>query len=341
MKQSRVFAVAVAAVLALPIAAASAVADDNPPGTTLRPAHIARGESTGLLHLRGEVIVDGDHRVRVEEGRHLWLLGRSGRAYVLMALDRDYEQWQLLRVHRDGRTRVLADGDRFPADPQLSHDGSHVVLSRFGDKHTRIRVLDARSGELLRVRTFSGFPTVVEYTDRRVILSFWSSRRTGTLSWNPRTNRTVRIADQPAYIADVSADRLGLFISEAPEACQRVVRLSDPSQTLWHSCRNRALEFSPDGRRMITTHILSDGPGPRLIQVRRAHGRVLATYRSQWFGFLVWENRRSVLLETGGKEFTAAVRCTPPGDCERASKLFRNKGREPYLPPAMSWSFPR
>lgn len=334
----RLVATAAAAVLAVPLAA-SAAADGAPTGTTLRPAKIDRGKNTDLLHTQGKVIVDGDTRVRISQGRRLRLLGRSGRAYVAVTMDRSYRNWRLLRLNHTGGTSLIARGKGDVPEPHLSDDGSHVVLVRVGNRRTRLTVVDTRNGHVLRDRRFPTYIDVQDYGSRRMVLSEWTNR-SRTFWWNPHTNRRVRISGQPAYIADISADRVGLFISEVPRSCQRVVRLSRPAANLWRSCKNRAFEFSPNGRRMVTSHILSDGPGPSRLQVRGTHGKLFATYRAEWFGFIVWENRRSVLLETAGTKYTAAVRCAPPARCERASKVFRNPGRDPYFPPAMHWGFP-
>ena len=45
------------------------------------------------------------------------------------------------------------------------------------------------------------------------------------------------------------------------DGCQKVMALSAPRTRLWRSCDDRVLEFSPNGKRMVTTHILSDGAG--------------------------------------------------------------------------------
>lgn len=335
---------AAAAMLLAPLTVTtSSAAADYPDGTTLRPAQIERGPRTHLLHTVGNVIVDGKTRVRVGPRKHMWLVGRSGRGYVVTTANKDYERWRLLRVTRGGQVTLLsAMGRDVSPDVQLSADGSHVALTAIGRaaRTTRVTVINARTGHVLRARGFNGPVDVQDFGSRRMVLSEWTSRSQRTFWWNPHNNVQKRIANQPAYIVDISANRLGLFISEVPEYCQRVTRLSDPSTNLWSSCDDRVFSFSPNGRRMVTSYIESDGPGPGLVQIRGGHGRVLATYRSEWFGFMAWENRRTLLLETGGTKYTAAVRCAPPSGCERASRLFKNPGRYPFDPPAMNWAFP-
>lgn len=326
-------------VTALSGPATAAPDDGHPRGTTLHPAKLERGRATDLVHTRRKTIVDGDVRIHVEQAERMFLLGRSGPAYVVVVHDRDFQRWWVLRVMRDGDTRRVVSGGRFFPDPVLSEGGAQVALTRYHDGKTRIKVVDTRTGEVVRARTFGRTLEVADFARRRLVISEQRRGHAATWWWNPQTNRRHTIARLPAYIADVRADRLGLVTrDDASGLCQKVVRLSDPDTTLWRSCRDRALSFSPHGRRMATTYILSDGPGPRLVQVRGSHGRVQHTYRSQWFGFIAWESDRAVLLQTGGGKYTAAVRCRVSGACQRASKAFRNRGAYPWDADVMRWS---
>jgi hypothetical protein len=204
-----------------------------------------------------------------------------------------------------------------------------------------VRAVNARTGRLVADRRFRGWIDLEDYGVHRMVLSEWGNKRTRTFWWNPVTNRQTRISGHPAYVADVAANRLGLITKDAPDGrlCQKVVPFSNTSTTVWRSCRYRALEFSPDGRRMVTTHILADGPGPIWLQLRNDHGRLRATYRAELFGSIAWENRRSVLLQTAGSKYAAMVRCTLGDGCERASRLYRARRLDPFA--AMAWSFPR
>lgn len=80
------------------------------------------------------------------------------------------------------------------------------------------------------------------------------------------------------------------------------------------------LEFSPEGARMATIHILSDGLGPTEVRVRLASGEVVGRYGARWFGPLVFENERALLLDTNGRKWAATVRCVG-ARCVRASAL--------------------
>jgi hypothetical protein len=318
---------------------ASGPDDGYPAGTRLHPARLDRGPDTRLLHAEGRVIVDGQRRVRVHTPDRISLLGRSGRQYVVAASDRSYEHWQVLRVKRSGDTVRLARGRRFVPDPVLSADGSHVALMSMIGRRTRIKVVDTRSGEVLRDRRFRGAVEIEDYGPRRLLLDRFAFGRSSTFWWNPHNNHQDRIAGKAAYIADIAADRLGVITRDDVDGlCQKVVRLSRPRHTLWSSCTERALAFSATGRRMVTTNIHADGLGPRVVQVRGRHGAVRHTYRAGYFGFLRWESDRHLLMEVGGSRTTAAVRCDASGDCELGSRLYHNGKRQPYN--VMHWSIP-
>jgi hypothetical protein len=318
---------------------ASGPDDGYPAGTRLHPARLDRGPDTRLLHAERRVIVDGDRRVRVHTPDRISLLGRTGRQYVVVAFDRSYEHWQVLRVKRSGETVRLARGRRFVPDPVLSADGSHVALMSMIGRRTRIKVVDTGSGEVLRDRRFRGAVEIEDYGTRRLLLDRFAFGRTSTFWWNPHNNRQHRITGKAAYIADIAADRLGVITRDNVDGlCQKVVRLSRPRHTLWSSCTERALAFSATGRRMVTTNIYSDGLGPRVVQVRGRRGAVQHTYRAGYFGFLRWEDDRHLLMEVGGSRTTAAVRCDASGDCELGSRLYHNGKRQPYN--VMHWSIP-
>jgi len=330
---------ATAALVALPLTAvAVAAVDAYPGGTTIRPGSLERGPDTPLLHQEGRAIVDGSLRIRVDATR-LGLLGRSGVDYVATTSDENDENVRLVRVDREGTvTRVRSLGNLSP-EAHLSATGARVALESWTRRDgTRVQVVDTRSGLVVRSRAFGGPVEVLSHARRRLVLSEFTSERTRTFWWNPFSNTTTRISRLPGYRADIPQNRLGLFEGDPYSGgCQRVVRLDRPSTMVWRSCSEIVFELSPDAGRMVTGHILSDGPGPRVIQVRRGDGRLLRTYRAEWFGSLRWETDRRLLMQVGGTKAVAAVRCTLRG-CERASKLFPRNGREPWN--VMRWSFP-
>jgi hypothetical protein len=289
-----------------------------------------------------EVIVHRDLRVAVDGLRDVTLLQRIGHDYLVQSASADFTRYTVRLVHPDGTRRIVL---RFndPTLARVSADGKSIALVTTGRRATRIRVVATRSGELVGRRTFP--PNDVKVTDfgvRRMVISSSAERRTWW--WNPDTNQRTRIVPRLAW-ADISADRLVVLRVNPtdPDAfCQRTVPLSHPVGTvLWRSCQDTPGAFSPDASRMITWYISTDGFGPSVVQVRRADGTVLRTYRAaRGFGFTVWETNRRVLLQAIGARQAAAVRCdVVTGHCVRASRLYRVPGDPPV--PSMRWSFPQ
>jgi hypothetical protein len=331
-------AVVPAVVVGAAAPAAAAPPDDYPRGTTLYPGRLARGADTPLLHVQNEVIVDGDLRVPVRGIPHVWLLGKVGQDYVVHTAAADLAHYAVQLVHRDGSRQVLQRfGDR--TTPVLSADGRRLALVTLAGQHTRIRVVKTRSGELVRSRTFATYGvTVADYGIRRMVLTGLRSR---TYWWNPETGRLRLLVARPAR-ADIAADRLVVWVGDPkvdPFDCQKTVVLSRPSKVLWRSCHDYPFAFSPDGRRMVSIFIHTDGIGPDVVQVRRQDGHVLHTYRARFFGFIEWENARQVLLQPVGPKYVAAVRCDVAAGCRRASRLYP---APPTMDPieSMRWSFP-
>lgn len=319
--------------------ASAAPPDDYPRGTTLRPAELPRGADTPLLHMANEVIVDGALRVPVRGVPHAELLGALGSDYVVSTATADFAHWTVQLVHPDGSRQVLQRfGDR--TTPVLSADGQRLALVTLARPATRIRVVKTRSGELVRTRTFASYGvTVADYGVRRMVLTGLRSR---TYWWNPETGRLRLLVARPAR-ADIAADRLVVWVGDPkvdPFSCQKTVELSRPSVVLWRSCHDYPFAFSPDGRRMVTIFIGTDGIGPAVLQVRRQDGHVLHTYRAPlFFGFVQWETDRRVLLQPVATKYVAAVRCSPADGCRRASALYRSPGTFDPVE-TMRWSFP-
>ncbi len=321
---------------------AASVPDDYPAGTTLAPGRLERGPNTPLLHTAEDVVIDGDLRVPLEGLDNVWLLQRVGHDYLVQASSPDFTRYAVVLVHPDGSRRVL---QRF-ADPTLvtaSADGRRLARVTSTRTATRITVVTTRTGELVARHTFGANDVeVTDYGRATMVVSSYALHR--TWRWNPVGGRVTVIAHRLAW-ADIAADRLVLLRPNPDDAdmfCQRTVRLSHPAEVLWSSCQDTPGVFSPSGRRMISWYINTDGLGPSLVQVRRADGTVLRTYRAAYgFGFGVWESNRSVLLQPYGAHRSAAVRCdVVTGDCVRASRLYRVPVGGPPME-SMRWSFPQ
>lgn len=321
------------------VTSAAASVDSYPPGTTLHPARLERGAETPLLHTEGKVIVDGPTRIRVRGVANLWLLGRIGRGYLLETADTDFQRFAVQLVRWDGSRRILQRfGQR--TSPAVSADGRRIALVTLDRPKTRIRVVKTRSGALVRERTFPSYGVEVsDYGVRRMVITGVRSR---TFWWDPVSGRRTLIVARPAR-ADISANRLVVRVPHptvSHRVCQKTVALRRPSVVLWRSCKDTPIEFAPDGRRMVTVSIDSDGIGPGVVQVRRQRGKVLRTFRAPtYFGFVEWESNRRLLLQPVGRRYVAAVRCTLPGGCERASRLYEAPALFDPIE-TMRWSFP-
>ena len=288
------------------------------PTIDIKPAHLPRGEDSGVPRMVGDkTIVDGD--TRIELARPSYLLGTSGDEYVVASYPR------ILRVAADGTTeRVTRYGGA--ADPRLTADGEDVLISRVVRGRSVIRVVDSETGDEITTRRFHGYVGVLDADESRAVLTGTSPER--TLWWNYRSGATKRIVGRGGGSADIRADRLATLTGDPYEGgCTVVSRLSRPRVVLWRSCEEIPIAFSPNGRRMVTVFLLSDGLGPGEIDARTTKGgKRIATYRSYYFGSITWETNRALLMEAHTKRRTAVVRCVV-ADCERASGIRRSSLR--------------
>ncbi len=319
--------------LLLGVAAPSTAHASAVPETRLKPARLDRGAPMQVAHLNDHTIVDGDVRVTVKGGQ-VRLLGASGDDYVVGISDKDGGgNFRTVRVTAEGARTVLFR-DESIWDQTLSDDGAQVAVATYVDRRrTRVRVYSATDGTKEAVRVFRGSVTVLDVDQQRMVLGGWSPER--TLWWTPGSNATKQISGRVGYAADISADRLAT-VTKDPYlgGCTVVTTLSAPQNRRWGSCDERVAEFSPEGTRMSTIDILSDGRGPRDVWLRRAGGKLLAHYSTAgWFGQLWWEDERTLLLDTVGAEKAAVVRCVLT-DCERATALRPAPDLRPVVTPA-------
>ncbi len=337
--RARLAGVVLSALVAAPLAATSATADDYPEGETVNPAALDRGPATPLLRLVDRTILDGGARVTVNGAANVSLVGRSGEDYLVITSDENYENWQLQRVSASGEQTSVAGGPAAQPTGTLADGGDHVVLEGYRRNGSVLRVLDAVTGEQVARRDFP-YVSVLDFAERRMVVGQWESRSSSarTFWWNPFNDRVAKIAGKAGYIADIAADRVGVFTADPYlGGCQKVMTLSTPRETVWRSCDDVVMAFSPTAERMVTSYILTDGAGPSMLQVRGAEGRLLDTYRARWFGTIHWENDQRLLLQAATRKTVAMTRCTLK-KCERISKLHRTDGRDPWnvMPP---WLF--
>jgi hypothetical protein len=227
-------------------------------------------------------------------------------------------KYRTVRLKRNGDQKVLFRN--VPIwDLELASDGADVVAARAGNKRTRIRVYDARTGAVEASRRFHGSLTLLDMQNGRALLGGFAPRR--TIRWNVANGNVHRVSDRAGYAADISANRLATFTKDPYNGgCSVVSSLARPGARLWESCTERVDTFAPRGSRMATIPILSDGVGPSEVWLRRAAGQLLASYEAKWFGPLSWESDKALLLDTNGRRKTAVVRCRVD-HCKRASKL--------------------
>lgn len=286
-----------------------------PPSVRIRPAELPRGANPRIPWIFGGELFEGP--LRVDVGANDWLLGPSGDDYLVQVSGNDRSR--VVRVAPDGsRTRVLT----FPGSQQVSLATDGAVLFRSvyrrveGRWRTVVRTHDPATGDLLDRRRFTGIVDVLDAYEGRVILG--TSAR--TIMWDLAADTTRWLVRQGGYVADLRADRFGTLTGDVYQGgCTVLRRVSAPGEVLSRSCDLQVVAVSPSGRRVAAIGILSDGIGPRVVDVLSDTGVRLAEYRvADWFGRIDFESNRALLLEANGRSRQAVVRCVS-GTCERAT----------------------
>ncbi|MDN4174056.1 hypothetical protein QWY28_13930 [Nocardioides sp. SOB77] len=332
---------ALAALAALLVPASATPASSSAPAPApvqIRPAALDRGADPAFPVLVGRTIVDGERKLRVDLPG-VWLLGRSGGAYVVGFTSGGPQQQRIARLRPDGSRRTLV-GDLGWDEARLSVDGDHVVLERVtvsaDRRRTTLRVVDARSGELLAQRILPGVRDVLTADGGVAVVAGDGPRPTvrwdftaGSASSDVTAGSVRTVTARDAYVADLAADRMAVFTRDPYEGgCSVVTSISEPGRTLWRSCDWRVEAVAPGGGRVAVVPLLSDGLGASAVQVRAVRGRLLAAYDvSGWFGPSRFESATSVVLDAHGTRRSALVRCggTDGTDCERASRTTRTR----------------
>lgn len=310
-------AVATSLALVAPAAPAPAPAAESTRTVDLsRPGALDRGDDVRVPHQEGTEIVDGDVRVDLGTASFM-LMGTSGDDYVVHRWTRRAPRDRILRVTATGeRTRLLSGRQSWGAT--LTSDGGHLITSDTG-RRTTLRAYDATDGSAVASARFRGYGWVLDAADGTALVS--SDLRSRTLAWRYLDGGRSVVADRAGYHADLGADRIAFFTADPYlDGCTEVAAVSAPEVVLWRSCREKVGSFSPDGQRMVTMHILSDGVGPGEVRQRTTDGTRLVTYTSRWFGLLEWEDADTLLLEAHSRRNGATVRCDL-ADCERASEV--------------------
>jgi hypothetical protein len=285
----------------------------------LQPEDLSRGADIAVPHIEGGDFVDGDRTVDVG-GSRAYVLGKAGKAWLVGTSDENGGgKFRIVRVKADDTTKVIKRGISF-FELQLPENGRFFVHAGRGTrKGLPIRVFSARTGQLKIEKDFANYPEVLGMDGSRVLLSTWAKGAAGVRSWDTTTGTVTTITKRPANIVDIGNDLLASYTKDPYlGGCVVLTRLSDPSTRLWKSCSERIDAISPDGDRMATVHILSDGVGPGEVWEREIDGSLLGDYTTGWFGRIGFENDTDLLLEINGDTQASTARCSE-GSCENAS----------------------
>lgn len=285
----------------------------------LQPEDLSRGSDIAVAHIEDGDFVDGDRTVDVG-GSRAYLLGKAGKAWLVGTSDETGGgKYRIVRIKADDTTTVIKRGISF-FELELSENGRFFVHAGRGSrKALPIRVFSARTGQLKVEKDFANYPEVLGMDGPRVLLSTWTKGDTGVRSWDTRTGAITQITKRPANIVDIGNDLLASYTKDPYlDGCVVLTRLSDPKTRLWKSCSERIEAISPDGDRMATVHILSDGIGPGEVWEREIDGTLLGDYTTGWFGRIGFESDTDLLLQINGDTQASTARCSE-GSCENAT----------------------
>jgi hypothetical protein len=291
-----------------------------PADIEIKPGAIKRGPDISGAHLVGTTIVDGDVEVKLKAPRAL-LYGKWKKYYIAATGDKEWGDVKLWRVSPAGVTKRLA---KFidPFNTQLDPDGGQVAYS-YGDSTSKptIAVYDLAQKEETSVNAFASLPTLLDFDEGLVVASFFSFK-VKTITWDTVSDVTLKVKSKMGNFASVAHDLLGFFNKDPFNGgCQVLTHLDDPSDVVWTNCDERIEALSPDGKRVATIALLSDGIGPADVMVRKVGGAPVAHYSiNGWFGRIWWETPTKLLMESNGTSKSAVVRCKVQV-CDRATDL--------------------
>lgn len=285
---------------------------------SLHPGALPQGPHPDGPHVERRVLHDGEMRMTFRAPRVTYL-GSLGDRYVVRLSRADGSNARVMWIRANEKQRVLLRG---PAshDAVVSSDGKHVLTAPYSSRRsTTVNVISTASGKEVASRKFRGSVSVLDATDGRAVLGGWSPNRTFWWSYDGDDD-VSGINHRVGYLASIAADRVASYTRDPyNDGCSVLSTLS--SSRLSRSCSERVAAIAPDGSRIASIHILSDGLGPSSVNVRESSGTLLATYEAPYFfGTIRWETSTALLMDTYGQRRWATVRCEID-DCERASKL--------------------
>lgn len=326
---ARLFAAACSAVAVLAVQATALQAQASP--SHIDPAALDRGENPKLARLVGDTIRDGDLTIRVAKAHQHLELWSTARGYVVVDnVPEQRRDFRITAVDRDGGRTVIAR-PTFVSGTAVSPQGTRLAWSdRVGDLGTRtvVHVVDPRSGARVQ-RTFVN-ADVIAVSGSRVLLSrSHGGDPTTTAWWNYENDSVRQISSRRALRADLKQDRV-VLTGKDPGSCVWVAPLSDPDDTIGRSCRVAPHAWSPNGRRVLATRTYFDFAGTDRWLVRNARtGKPTGAVHGRLDWDVAWEDDGHFLTLAQSDEGEAAViRCTPAGECERASRIW-NRAVDP------------
>lgn len=286
----------------------------------IKPPSLPRGPDISGAHLDGTTIVDGDVSVKVKRPNVI-LYGKWHDQYVAATGNNAWDKVKLVRISATGTVTVLREFiDPFTA--VLDAENDQIAYSYGGNSQKpTLATYDLGLDEEVSIHAFVAIPQLLAFDDGLVVASF-GPPKAKSFTWNTVTNDVVKVNAKQGNYASVAHDLLGYY-SKDPQfgGCQVLAHLSDPGDVLWTSCDERIDAVSPDGKRLATIPLQTDGLGSRDVLVRKVTGKQLAHYTvGFFFGRVWWETGTKLLMEANGKTQAATVRCQV-ADCNRATDL--------------------
>lgn len=331
MSRPRRALVALAAVTLLATTAPAGAVVSEP--VRLALATLDQGRAPAVAYVEGTTLVDGASRIELP-GTRARLLGGVGEDH-LVGTYTDLDDQDVLRVSPDGTHRVLLEGvDLW--EVTASEDGERLVRARGGRNRTRLVVHDTTTGAPLASRRVpQAYAQVLAADATRVVFSSGGPGAVGTWVWQTGSGAVQRLVGRRSYRVDLGHDLLA-FYDKDPYlgGCSLLTRISDRRRTLWRSCTERIDTISPDGRRVTTIDLLSDGIGPARTWLRTVTGHKRGSYDAPaYFGLVTWEDADTFLIETHNRRKAALVRCTGRacelGTAPRRAPMPRSRLRSP------------
>lgn len=286
------------------------------PTHEIRPAALERGENAANPYVRNTSIVDGTRTISMSAASVLFEVDRSGDGYVVSGIN-TRDRATAWYVAADGSRRVITSGfDTI----QVSDDGSRVATGT-GYRPTTYKSFEVSTGDLLGLRSIRGAGQVLDVHGGRVLVG--GDR---TYVWTVNNSGLRRVTMRDGYFGDLSNGLVASFTGDTYQGgCSVLSKIATPNRAVSRSCSEAVWSVNPAGTRMVTAHILSDGPGPGRLTERRINGAHLANFDAPWtLGQVSWENNYTLQMQVDGTTRTAMVRCLPSG-CERTSPLWQSE----------------